>query len=131
MPSAAAALAEFRSAWLPHVTDCGLERLIGLLEKASPLLIHGAFTRSAAMGCLASHVAWNHPATRDHDHEAGALWLTRVARLNPATSALLLQWDRAGVHDFGLRADLLRLCREERERRATAADAELEEPALC
>src|SRR5947209_17663023 len=56
-------VAEFRADWLPHVTDAGLDRLITLLAKASPLLIHGAFTKAIPMGCIASHVAWNHPAT--------------------------------------------------------------------
>ena len=44
-------IAEFRTAWLPHVSDEGLARITDLLEKASPLLIHGAFTRAVPMGC--------------------------------------------------------------------------------
>lgn len=115
--STADALAEFRSAWLPHVTDDGLNRLIDLLEKASPLLIHGTFARVPPMGCLASHVAWNHPKTCRHDHDAGIVWLAKVAGLNPATSALILAWDRYGAGDFQLRSDLLAACREERSAR--------------
>ena len=38
-------LGELRSAWLPNITDAGLDRLVDLLEKGSPLLIHGCFTR--------------------------------------------------------------------------------------
>ena len=45
------AVAEFRDSWLPHVSNAGLRRLIDLLGKANPLLIHGAFTRSVPMGC--------------------------------------------------------------------------------
>ena len=30
-----------RSSWLPNITDAGLDRVVDLLEKGSPLLIHG------------------------------------------------------------------------------------------
>ncbi|HJZ54190.1 MAG TPA: hypothetical protein VKE74_04500 [Gemmataceae bacterium] len=129
MPSPAP-LAEFRAAWLPHVSDEGLDRLIDLLEKASPLLIHGAFTRAMPMGCLASHIAWNHHETCHLQHEAGVLWLSRVAKLNPATSAVILAWDRAGVGDFELRSGLLAACVEEKGRRAATPEPE-PEPAVC
>jgi hypothetical protein len=121
---------EFRTAWLPHVSDEGLARLTDLLEKASPLLIHGAFTRAVPMGCLASHIGWNHAQTCHHHHEAGVMWLSRVAKLNPATSTLILAWDRAGVADFELRSHLLSACREEAVRRTVAPEPELE-PAAC
>jgi hypothetical protein len=111
-------LVEFRSAWLPHITDGGLNRLIDLLDKASPLLVHGAFTRALPMGCLASHIAWNHPKTCRFDHEAGIVWLARVAHLNPATSSVILAWDRHGAGDFHLRTALLEACREEQTARA-------------
>ena len=123
---------EFRAAWLPHVTDDGLNRIIELMEKASPLLIHGTFTRALPMGCLASHIAWNHPKTCRFDHEAGVLWLAKVAGLNPATSAVILAWDLHGVGDFSLRSALLEASRDEqaarrcepaRSRLATYADA--------
>src|SRR5262249_29409038 len=54
---------ELRSAWLPNLTDDGLDHLIDLLEKNSPLLIHGCFTRAVPMGCLATHAGWHHPRT--------------------------------------------------------------------
>jgi hypothetical protein len=111
-------LAEFRDAWLPNVTDAGLARVVELLEKASPLLIRGAFTRAVPMGCLASHIAWQHPATAHLQADAGVAWLTRVARLNPATSAVILEWDRLGLGDWELREDLLAACRAEQARRA-------------
>lgn len=120
-------VAEFRADWLPHVTDVGLNRIIELLTKASPLLIHGAFTRAMPMGCLATHIAWNHPATCRLNHEAGVMWLTKVAGLNPATSRVILAWDAAGFGDFELRSGLLAACLEDRERRACA---ELE-PVAC
>ena len=115
--STAEPLAEFRTAWLPHVTDDGLNRVIELLEKASPLLIHGTFTRAVPMGCLASHVAWNHPRTCRFDHEAGVMWLSKVAGLNPATSSVILAWDHAGCGDFQLRTALLEACRDEQSAR--------------
>ena len=106
-------LHEFRSVWLPNVTDAGLTRLVELLESGSPLLIHGAFSKACAMGCLATHIAWHHPETRSVNDEAGVRWLTRVARLNPATSLVILAWDRAGSGDWELRAELVRACRQE------------------
>ncbi|MBP3954714.1 hypothetical protein J8F10_05375 [Gemmata sp. G18] len=122
-------VSEFRVEWLPHVTKDGLSRIIELLEKDSPLLIHGAFTRTMPMGCLASHIAWNHPQTCKYQHEAGVMWLSRVAKLNPATSSVILAWDRHGAADFSLRSDLLEACLEEQQRREEAYDTC--EPVLC
>jgi hypothetical protein len=110
-------LGELRSAWLPNMTDVALDRLVDLLEKGSPLLIHGCFTRAVPMGCLATHVAWNHPRTARLTLDAGITWLHRVAGLNPATSHVLREWDGRGVHDLELRADLLAELRAERQRR--------------
>jgi hypothetical protein len=123
-------VAEFRATWLPHVTDAGLSRLIELLDKASPLLIHGTFTRAVPMGCLASHIAWNHPRTCQYQHEAGIMWLAKVAGLNPATSTVILAWDRYGAGDFELRTALLEACRDEqatrRERDSGGAECRAE-----
>jgi hypothetical protein len=113
-------LAEFRSAWLPNMTDVGLARLVEMLEKGSPLLIHGCFTRAVPMGCLASHVAWNHPRTAHLTLDAGITWLHHVAGLNPATSHVLREWDRRGVRDLELRAELLALLRAEQAARQGA-----------
>ena len=41
---------ELRSHWLPNVTDAGLDRLIEILTKDSPLLVHGCFTPRRAHG---------------------------------------------------------------------------------
>jgi hypothetical protein len=120
-------IAEFRAAWLPHITDDGLNRLLELLRKGSPLLIHGAFTRTVPMGCLATHVAWNHPQTCHMQHEAGVIWLTKVAGLNPATSSVILAWDRDGTGDYELRSNLLSAAQEERDRRESSDSLKLEE----
>ena len=113
-------LDELRSAWLPNMSDSGLERLLSLLESGSPLLVHGCFTRAVPMGCLASHLAWHHPRTAHLTLDAGITWLHQVAHLNPATSQVLREWDRRGVRDLELRADLLAVLREEqRARRMT------------
>jgi hypothetical protein len=119
--------AEFESVWLPHVTDAGLARLTELLATNSPLLIHGSFTRACAMGCLATHIAWHHPRTEHLNDEAGVQWLTRVAGLNPATSAVVLAWDRTGG-EWAIRAELLAACRREVARRATAGRAVVRSP---
>ena len=108
---------ELRTAWLPHMTDRGLNRLIELLEKGSPLLLHGCFTRVVPMGCLATHLAWNHPRTCHLTVDAGITWLHRVAGLNPATSHVLRAWDERDTNDLELRADLLRELRVESENR--------------
>src|SRR5712671_6411086 len=108
---------ELRSAWLPNVTDAGLDHLIDLLEKGSPLLIHGSFTRAVPMGCLATQVAWNHPRTEHLTLDAGITWLNRVAGLNPATSHVIREWDACGAADYEVRADLLAEFKQELARR--------------
>jgi len=115
-------LQELQSDWFPHVTDSGLERIIELLDKGSPLLIHGAFTRALPMGCLATHIAWHHPATCQWTVEAGIMWLSRVAKLNPATSLVVRAWDNSGQHDWQLRNELLDAFRIERDRRQAEHD---------
>lgn len=117
----AACLKELRSAWLPNITDAGLHRLIDLLDKGSPLLISGSFTRAVPMGCLASHIAWNHPETERLTIDAGIAWLHHVAGLNPATSAVLREWDTRGVADLELRGALLAELRAEQARRQRRA----------
>ena len=109
---------ELRSAWLPNLTDEGLERLIDLLEKGSPLLIHGSFTRVVPMGCLATHAAWHHPETAHLNADAGITWLHAVAGLNPATSHVIREWDRHCPQEWGFRCELLALLRSERAARA-------------
>jgi hypothetical protein len=108
---------ELKTSWLPNVTDVGLDRLIDLLEKGSPLLIHGSFTRSVPMGCLATHIAWNHPRTAKHTLDAGICWLNQVAGLNPATSHVIREWDRCAEFDYEMRCDLLTFFKAERETR--------------
>ncbi len=120
---------ELRSAWMPNITDAGLARLIEMLEKASPLLIHGSFSRSVPMGCLATHIAWNHPRTAHMTQEAGVCWLYQVAGLNPATSQVIRVWDRGGVQDFEVRQELLNLLLDERDRRQGITRPKIERPA--
>jgi hypothetical protein len=108
---------ELQASWLPHLTDAALERLVDLLEKGSPLLIHGCFTRSLPMGCLATHAAWHHPKTAHLSTDAGISWLYQVAGLNPATSHVIREWDRRGAHDWQLRAELAAVLRSEQSAR--------------
>lgn len=110
---------ELQSKWLPNITDQGLSRLIELLEKNSPLLIHGCFTRAVPMGCLATHAAWNHPQTEHLTLDAGISWLHRVAGLNPATSHVIREWDSRDPHDWSVRGELLAYLKEEQARRQT------------
>lgn len=105
-------IVELESRWLPHITDAGLRRLIELLEKGSPLLIHGCFSRSVPMGCLATHVAWHHPETAHLTVEAGIHWLHHVAGLNPATSRVIREWDSRGSQDWQIRSELLEVLKE-------------------
>ena len=123
-------LDELRSCWLPNLTDAALERFIDLLEKGSPLLVHGCFTKAVPIGCLATHAAWHHPRTAHLTLDAGITWLNRVAGLNPATSAVIREWDSRGAGDLQLRADLLEVFRAERRTRLQAIPAPIEEPML-
>jgi hypothetical protein len=122
---------ELRTSWLPNMTDEGLDRVIDLLEKGSPLLIHGSFTRAVPMGCLATHIAWNHPKTRHLNLDAGINWLYRVAGLNPATSNVIRDWDRSGSTNWEIRTELLALLKEHRaERNQPVEQAESRTPVL-
>jgi hypothetical protein len=100
---------EFQTSWLPNISSSGRQRLIELLEKSSPLLIHGSFTRVLPMGCLATHVGWNHPQTAHLTLDAGICWLNHIAGLNPATSHVIREWDRVGENDYELRDEILTL----------------------
>jgi hypothetical protein len=111
-------LGELRNAWLPNMTDAGLERLVSLLETGSPFLIHGCFTKAVPMGCLATHLAWHHPRTAHLTLDAGITWLHHIAHLNPATSLVLREWDCRGANDLGLRMDLLAELRQEQNQRS-------------
>ena len=123
-------LNELREEWLPHVTDAGLERIIDLLEKSSPLLIHGAFTRAVPMGCLATQIAWNHPRTCHLTLDAGVSWLNLVAGLNPATSLVIREWDRAGTANFEIRSDLLAIFKEHRLTRNEKAGSRIRQDSV-
>jgi len=121
---------ELRSHWLPNVSDDGLARVIDLLEKGSPLLLSGRFTEAIPRGCLATHIGWHHPAVSHRTTDAGILWLTRVAGLNPATSYVIREWDRHSPQDWGFRNELLALLRAERDARSVPGNATTLQPAL-
>jgi hypothetical protein len=127
---------ELRDLWLPHVSDGGLDRLIELLEKGSPLLVHGCFTRTMPMGCLATHIGWHHPETAHLQMDAGITWLYRVAGLNPATSHVIREWDCYASRNqkwevyAEFRSDLLRIFREEKDRRTQTAPVAAESSCL-
>ena len=111
---------ELETCWLPNVSDDGLDRLIDLLEKGSPLLVHGRFTGAVPMGCLASHIGWHHPKVCHRTSDAGILWLTRIAGLNPATSHVIRLWDTTGPKSWPLRDELVGIFRAERCARQTS-----------
>ena len=124
-------VSELRTQWLPNISDSGLDRLIELLEKGSPLLVHGCFTKSLPMGCLATHAAWHHPRTAHLTIDAGINWLHLVAGLNPATSNVIRDWDCAGPQGVEVRFDLLQVFKEERGRRLAASFCERSVRALA
>jgi hypothetical protein len=109
--------------WLPNISDAGLDRLIEMLERGSPLLIHGSFTRAVPMGCLATHAAWHHPETCHLTVDAGVIWLHRVAGLNPATSHVIREWDRCGASNWEVRAEILSVFKEHRRTRGSEPTA--------
>ena len=100
-------LREFRTAWLPNVSDNGLGRLIELLESGSPLLIRGAFTKACAMGCLASHIAWNHPATEHLSDDAGVRWLTKATATATSSCPCVSDSPRISKGRAALKAKLI------------------------
>jgi hypothetical protein len=114
---------ELRASWLPNMSDAGLERVIELLDKGSPLLLSGRFTAALPRGCLATHIAWHHPAVAHRTLDAGVLWLTRVAGLNPATSHVIREWDSRCPQEWGFRNELLALLRDERDTRSASRHA--------
>jgi hypothetical protein len=114
---------ELQSSWLPNITDAGLDRLIDLLDKQSPLLIHGCFTRAMPMGCLATHAAWHHPRTAHLNVEAGISWLNLIAGLNPATSRVIREWDCGGPDNWQVQGEFLLLLQTERRRRSAESSA--------
>ncbi len=123
-------LQELRKEWFPHITDAGIDRVIELIEKGSPLLIRGAFTKAIPMGCLATHIGWHHPETCHWTMEAGIMWLSRIAGLNPATSEVIRAWDSSQPHDWDLPQVLLVAFKEERDRRLQSP-RECEPVAIC
>lgn len=114
---------ELRESWLPHVSDRGLCRIIDLLEKGSQLLLSGRFTSALPTGCLATHIAWHHPAVSHRTEDAGILWLSRIAGLNPATSEVIREWDRHDPREWSFRQHLLGLLYEESQRRHARAES--------
>jgi hypothetical protein len=114
------AVREFKASWLPNITEAGLDRLIDLLDKGSPLLIQGCFTRALPTGCLATHAGWHHPRTAHLMLDAGITWLHHVAGLNPATSRVIREWDGCGSESWAVRCELLDLLRQERAARRAA-----------
>lgn len=117
---------ELQTHWFPNVTDSGLDRLIELLSGNNPMLIHGGFCRTMPMGCLATHAAWHHPCTEHICAEAGIMWLTRVAGLNPATSQVIREWDARAQDPWSIRADMLQVFEAERRSRQRLLEESLE-----
>jgi hypothetical protein len=115
------AIHELQTAWLPHITDAGLVQLARLLETASPYLIRRALTSDivdhamefdiadAAVGCIATHAGWHHPATLRMHGNAGHSWLTTIAGIEPEQSAVLKEWDG----DARVEAELAYILRQE------------------
>jgi hypothetical protein len=125
-----ACMRELQIRWFPNLTDQGLDRLIELLEAGSPLLIHGCFTKATPMGCLATHAGWHHPRTAHLTGDAGILWLSRVAGLNPATSHVLREWDCRVGEAWQLRDDFGQVFRAERRSRERRAEREANQQAV-
>jgi len=105
---------ELRESWLPNISADGLDRVIDLLEKGSPFLLAGRFTETLPRGCLATHIAWHHPAVSHRTLDAGIIWLSKVAGLNPGTSHVIREWDSRGPQDWAFRRDLLEILKDAR-----------------
>jgi hypothetical protein len=133
------AIHELETAWLPNITDAGLEYLARLLETASPYLIRRAWASNfvnhapefdiadAAIGCIATHAGWHHPATLCMHGNAGHTWLTTIAGVESERSAVLQEWDG----DAPVEAELAYILRQEqRRRRAISGNSGRQPPRL-
>lgn len=116
-PLTDAFLRELDQNWFPGTSQSALDHLIHLLETASPLLVHGCFTRVPPQGCLATQIAWHHEKTSHLGQDSGIIWLDQIAKLNPISSVVLSTWDMLGSRDVALRHALLEQFRLERRRR--------------
>ena len=110
------AVSELRTAWLPNLTKGALRRLIELVERRHPFLIRGNWSAAHAMGCLATHAAWNDSRTEDRHADAGYVWLLNVAGVE--RSHVVREWDAAGDNESNLRSQLLAFLRQELSRRS-------------
>ena len=95
------AVTEFRAAWLPHVTDdrpAPPRRSARQGQPAfDPRRVHSA--HADGLPRLAHRL--ESPARRAiSTTRPASMWLSKVAGLNPATSAVILAWDRAGNADL-------------------------------
>ena len=128
MPLTDDAVREFRTHWLPKLTDPALERLITLLERDDPRLIRSRWTGASVMGCLATQAAWNDARTEDFGDRAGPAWLHHVAGIVPAHSKVVRDWDQSIEHPFDawqVRGQLLAMLREEHgSRRVSSCPAD-------
>jgi len=83
-------------------------------KKEVRFLIHGSFSRAMPIGCLATHIAWHHPATEQTT-------LSRRAMAQPrgrAQSGQLTGHSRMGSGqecNWEVRQDLLGVFKEHRE----------------
>lgn len=109
---------ELEHHWFPGTPNSALDHLLRLLETASPLLVHGCFTRVPPQGCIATQIAWHHEKTARLGQDAGIIWLDQIAKLNPISSVVLSTWDMLGSQDVGLRHALMEQFRTERRRRS-------------
>ena len=112
------AVSELQTAWLPNLTESALKRLIELVERRHPFLIQGNWAAAHAMGCLATHAAWNDSRTADRHADAGYVWLSNVAGVTPERSHVVQEWDAACGNDWNLRSQLLAFLRQELSRRS-------------
>jgi hypothetical protein len=128
MPLSDEAVCEFRTHWLPNLTNPALERLITLLERNDPRLIRSHWTDGRVMGCLATQAAWNDARADEFGERAGARWLSRVAGIAPMHSKVVRDWDQSTEHPFDawqVRGQLLTmLCEEQESRRVSSCPAD-------
>lgn len=117
LPPPQSVMDELSHRWFPGAVDSAVDQVIRLLESASPLLISGCFCKLPPQGCLATQIAWHHPKTSHLGHDAGIVWLDRIANLSPVTSHVLTYWDARGAQDVAFRHLLLDQFRGEKARR--------------
>ena len=101
---------EFRTAWLPHISDLALGRLAVSLETHDPRLLHDDFGHSDGGGCLEVQCMMYHPGRLELERQYPMFtemdrgyyqvlayhWMVEIVGIDPSKSVFLAEWEASG-----------------------------------